>query len=108
MNRIEEVHPDELVRPAGRGGHFRDTERRSIGCENGLIRACLIESAEDVEFQFHFLGHGLDDQLCALCGAFQVIVESQAGEGCIHIGIGQLADADCFVQVLTNSRLRFL
>ena len=61
--RVEEVHPDDLARPAGDHRELGDRQARGVGGQDRVRRADLVQLGEDLGLELHALGHGLDDQL---------------------------------------------
>ncbi len=61
---VEEVHADDAVGAAGRGGEPDDRDGGGVGREDGVLAGDDgVEAGEDVEFQSLVLRHGLDHQV---------------------------------------------
>jgi hypothetical protein len=70
-HRVEEMHPDHLLRTLRRGGESRDRDGGRIGGDHRLRRRQFVELAEDLEFQIEILGRRFDDEVAVLdCGQF--------------------------------------
>src|SRR6266536_442007 len=61
--RVEEVHADHPVGPAGLGGQLRDGKRRRVGGQHDLVAGELRELGEDILLDVDVLGGGLDHQV---------------------------------------------
>ena len=60
---VEEVHADDLARPAGGDRDLGDRQGRGVGRQDGVRRADPVQLGEDLGLELHALGHGLDDQV---------------------------------------------
>ena len=62
-HRVEEVHADHAVRPAGHRGERRDRDRGRVGREDRLRRQRLVGRAEDRLLHGEVLDDRLDHQV---------------------------------------------
>ena len=91
-HRVEEVHPDDLVRPARDRGERGDRDRRRVRREDGLGRKRLVRTAEDRLLHRRVLDDGLDEQV----GRNEIVDRGDAREhlvGCRSALLGELAEA---------------
>src|SRR5438105_2751493 len=63
VHRIEKVHAQPAAGAIGHGSNLGDAERRSVGSENGMRPADLIEQSEDFDLRFDFFRYSFDDQI---------------------------------------------
>ena len=63
-HRIEEVHPDHLLRPCRHGGERRDRDRRRVRGEDRLRREHLVRAPEDRLLHPGVLHDRLDEEVC--------------------------------------------
>ena len=78
-HRVEEVHPDHTLGPAGHLGQGRDRDRGCVGGEHRLGPERDVGAAEDVLLHAGVLDHGLHHQV----GVCQVVHGLDARE---HVG----------------------
>lgn len=78
MGRTEEMQPDHVLGPRGRGGDCIDVERGSIGREHGTRTTDPVEVCEDALLEADLLEHCLDDEISA--------AESRGGGSAAHGG----------------------
>ena len=60
---VEEVHPEDLVGPGGRGAEVGDRDRRRVAREDHVGLGDLVEPAEHPDLRVVILGRGLDHEI---------------------------------------------
>ena len=91
--RVEEVHPDDLARPAGAHGQLGHRQARGVRREDGVRGTDLVELGEDLGLELHALRHGLDDELRG-GEILQRRAEADPLEDRVPVGRVELAAAD--------------
>ena len=81
-HRVEEVHADHAVGPAGRGGERADRDRARVRGEDRVRRERLVGAAEHVGLRGGVLDHGLDHQV----GLDEAVDDGDARERLVGVG----------------------
>src|SRR5260370_2304376 len=102
MHGMGEAHARDFVRAISYGSDLGHAERLSVGGEDGVWPADLVEQNENLSLRFQLLGNGFDHQVGLARGLLHSSGVFQALERCVSISPGHSSQPDRLIEVATD------